>query len=41
MEIVVDLPYSPVMPVVASALRQLGPVNDEVVQQPLSRISDE
>ncbi|HYQ51771.1 MAG TPA: WD40 repeat domain-containing protein [Pseudomonas sp.] len=40
-EIVVDLPYSQVMPIVASALRQLGPVNDEVVQQPLSQISDD
>lgn len=40
-DILVDLPYSEVMPIVASALRQLGPVNDEIVQQPLARLSDE
>ncbi|SUD69231.1 Uncharacterised protein [Pseudomonas putida] len=40
-EIVVDLPYTQVMPIVASALRQLGPVDDEIVQQPLSRLSDD
>lgn len=40
-EIVVYLPYTQVMPIVAAALRQLGPVDDEVAQQPLSRLSDE
>ena len=40
-DILVDLPYSEVMPIVASAFRQLGPVNDEIVQQPLARLSDE
>ncbi|MFJ4111884.1 hypothetical protein [Pseudomonas sp. NPDC089758] len=40
-EIVVDLPYSQVMPIVAAALRRLGPVQDEIAQQPLSRLSDD
>lgn len=40
-DILVDLPYSEVMPIVASAFRQLGPVNDEIIQQPLARLNDE
>lgn len=40
-EIVVDLPFSQVLPAVASALRQQGPLRDEVGLRPVSSIGDD
>ncbi|WP_336332461.1 WD40 repeat domain-containing protein [Pseudomonas putida] len=40
-EIVVDLPFSQVLPVVASALRHLGPLHDEVGLSPVSSLNDD